>query len=180
MPETRTGAGEPAHAKIEEEPETSVPWWKMARTAALASAALAVIAVAVAVAAWFRAAPNSPTYSDSQTSKAKVNVCAAYMTVRQGVVANTHLKDPHPNDPAGQLAVAANARLALLGGGAYLRDRLAAQPATPADLTKAVDSLADTIEQLGVNYLAGADNSIQDPLRKNLDGQIGQVSDLCK
>jgi hypothetical protein len=76
--------------------------------------------------------------------------------------------------------VLANARLALIGGGAYLRDRLAAEPAAPADLAKAVDSLANTIEQLGVNYMAGAADGVQNPLRHDLIAQIGQVNDLCK
>jgi hypothetical protein len=64
--------------------------------------------------------------------------------------------------------VAANARLALIGGGAYLRDRLAAQPSAPADLAKAVSS-----------YLANADNSVQEPLRKDLDPEITQLNKLC-
>jgi hypothetical protein len=80
------------------------------------------------------------------------------------VVRNTHLAGPNQHDPAGQLAIAANARLALLGGGAYLRDRVATQPATPADLAQAVNSMANTIEQLGVGYLSGATNIVLDPL----------------
>jgi hypothetical protein len=70
------------------------------------------------------------------------------------LVTNTHLVNPHPDDPIDQLAVASNARTALLGGGAYLRERLAAEPAAPADLAKAVNSMAKTIEQLSINYLA--------------------------
>jgi hypothetical protein len=92
---------------------------------------------------------------------------------------NTHLENPTPGDPTGQLAVAANARLALVGGGAYLRDRLDAEPATPGDLVNAVKSMANTIEQLGVNYLAGAANIVQDPLRQELDSEIGQIDGMC-
>ena len=86
--------------------------------------------------------------------------------------------NPDPNNPIGQLAVAANARLALLGGGAYLRDRLTAEPAAPADLAKAVESMANTIEQLGVGYLAGL-NSTLGPLRNELDSQIAQINGMC-
>ncbi len=141
---------------------------------------LAVIAIAIAAAAWFRAGHGGPRFNDSQVAQAKTNVCAAYVTVRKGVVENTHMVTPNRDDRTSQLAVAANARLALLGGGGYLRDRLATEPATPADLAKAASSMSQTIEQLGANYLAAADNSLQDPLRKDLDGEIKQLNDICK
>jgi hypothetical protein len=146
-----------------------------------AALAIAVIAAAVAIAGWFRPAPESasPTFTDRQTTQAKTNVCSAYTTVHQGVIRNTHLADANQNDAAGQLAIAANARLALLGGGAYLRDRVATQPATPADLAQVVNSMANTIEQLGVSYLAGATSVVLDPLRHDLDSQVAQINKLC-
>ena len=142
--------------------------------------AIAVLAMAVAIAAWFRAGHASPSYNDSQRTQAKTDLCAAYLTVRQGVVASTHAPNPNPKDPVGTLAVATNARLALLGGGAYLRDRLDAEPAAPSDLANALNSMATTIEQLGLNYLAKAGNDRQAPLRKNLDATIKQLNGLCK
>ena len=162
-------------------PHRSPPSWKSSRWPMYAALAIAVIAAAVAIAGWFRPAPKnaSPTFTDQQTTQAKTNVCSAYTTVHQGVVRNTHLADPNQNDPAGQLAIAANARLALLGGGGYLRDRVATQPATPADLAQAVNSMANTIEQLGVGYLAGATNIVLDPLRSDLDSQVKQINGLC-
>lgn len=45
---------------------------------------------------------------------------------------NTNQANPVPGDPTGDLAVAANARLALYSGGDYLLRRLTAEPATPA------------------------------------------------
>jgi hypothetical protein len=153
------------------------PWWKSPRVVNVAALAIAMIAVAIAIAAWFR--PEGQSFNDQQTAQAKKDVCLTYNTVRQGVVVNTNLADPVPNDAIGQLAVAANARLALLGGGAYLRDRVAAEPATPADLAQAVKSIADTSEQLGSAYLANADAGVVDPLRHNLDGEISQANKLC-
>lgn len=91
---------------------------------------------------------------------------------------NTHMVNPDPNSPIGQLAVAANARLALLGGGAYLRDRLTAEPAAPAGLAKAVKSMANTLEELGIGYLAGL-NSTLGPLRNALDSEISQINGMC-
>src|ERR1700733_7955985 len=155
--------------------------WRSSRWPMFAALAIAIFAAAVAVAAWFRPAPESasPTFTDQQTAQAKTNVCSAYTAVHHGLVRNTHLTDPNPNDPAGQLAIAANARLALLGGGAYLRDRVAAQSATPADLTQAVNSMGNTLEQLGVGYLEAATNIVLDPLRHDLDSQVAQINKLC-
>jgi hypothetical protein len=180
MPETSAGPTKAAHESDHKASEPFAHWWSSPRVTTFLTLALATIAVAVAVAAWFRAAHGGPSFNADQVSQAKTNVCAAYVTVRQGVVENTHMRDPDPNVLTGKLAVATSARLALVGGGAYLSDRLAAQPATPADLAKAVNSMSATIEQLGVNYLAGADSTAQDPLRKNLDGQITQINGLCK
>lgn len=145
-----------------------------------AALAIAVIAVAIAVAAWLRPAHSGTThYNDQQTADAKKSVCAAYNSTKQAVVVNTHMANPNGADPAGQLAVAANARLALLGGGEYLRDRLAAAPAAPADLANAVTSMAKTTEDLGMGYLNGGSSFALEPLRKDLNNEIGQIDALC-
>jgi hypothetical protein len=138
-----------------------------------------VLALAIAVLGWFRPVQSAPAFTAQQTADAKTNVCTAYTVARQAVVINTHLVNPRGNDQIGTLAVAANARLALLGGGAYLRDRLDAEPATPADLAKAVKAMAGTTEQLGISYLAGATGTAQDPLRNNLDKEITAINKLC-
>jgi hypothetical protein len=172
---------EPEVQASPKKPLPSPRWWRSSRLATSAALTIAVIATAIAIAAWFRPTPQSasPTFSDQQTAHAKSNVCSAYTAVHQGVVRNTHLADPNPHDPAGQFAIAANARLALLGGGAYLRDRVAAQPATPADLAQAVSSMGTTIEQLGVGYLEAATNIVLDPLRHDLDSEVTQINKLC-
>ena len=89
------------------------------------------------------------------------------------------MQSNNPNDAVAQLAVATNARLALLGGGAYLRDRLDANTAGPTDLVNAVNTFANTIEQLGINYLSNAGADAQDSLRHDLDSQITQLDELC-
>jgi hypothetical protein len=173
--ETESRAGSAAQ-EFPEDPPTK-PGWK-SRWPTLAALAIAALALAIAVWGWFGSVHRA-SFSGQQTADAKTNVCAAFQTARQAVVINTHLVNPRGDDQVGTLAVAANARLALLGGGAYLRDRLDAEPATPADLANGVKAVAASIEQLGINYLAGASNSVQDPLRKNLDQQIAQVRKLC-
>jgi hypothetical protein len=69
--------------------------------------------------------------------------------------------------------------LALVGGGTYLRDRLDANTAAPTDLANAVNSIAYTVEQLGINYLSNAPADAQDSLRHDLDSQISQLDKLC-
>jgi hypothetical protein len=137
---------------------------------------IAVVAAALAALAYFHPSHNGATVAQ-QGGDAKANVCSAYSNTRKAVVINTHLET---NNPDVQLAVAANARLALIGGGAYLRDRVAANTAAPANLTTAANTLATTTEQLGINYLINASNDVQTPLRQNLNDQITQLDTLCK
>jgi hypothetical protein len=148
------------------------------RWPAYAALAVAVIAAALAALAYFHPAHHQPSVAQ-QDGDAKANLCSAYKTAHRSVVINTHMQSPTPNDPIGELAVATNARLALIGGGAYLKDRLDANTAAPADLSNAVNSFANTIEQLGTNYLVDAGADAQDSLRHDLDSQITQLDKLC-
>jgi hypothetical protein len=141
-----------------------------------AALGIAVIAVILAALAYFVPAHKSASATAQQGGDAKANVCAAYAATRKAVVLNTHLKSPNPDS---QLAVATNARLALIGGGAYLSQRLAANTAAPADLVSATNSLANTIQQLGINYLTQATPDIQDPVRKDLTNELSQLDKLC-
>lgn len=140
-----------------------------------AALAIAVIAVALAALAYFHPAHKSPSVAQ-QGGNAKANVCSALADTRKAVVLNTHLQSANPDV---QLAVAANARLALIGGGTYLRERLAANTAAPADLANAANSLADTIQQLGINYLTQAPANVQDPVRNDLNNELTQIDKMC-
>jgi hypothetical protein len=140
--------------------------------------AIAVIAAVLAALAYFHPAHNSASVPQ-QGGDAKANVCSAYAASHKAVVINTHLQSRNPNDAAAELSVATNARLALIGGGAYLRERLAANTAAPADLANAADSLANTVQQLGINYLTQAGNDVQDPIRKDHNNEITQIDKLC-
>jgi hypothetical protein len=166
-----------------EDPAAAQGASKLSRWAALAALPIAVIAIAVAAAGWFyphKSASSAPSFTDQQTKDAKEHVCAAFVTVDRAVVRNTHLKNPPDGGPGGALAVATNARLALYGGGAYLRDRLTLEPATPPDLAKPVGLVATTLQELGMNYLASAPGFAQDELRHNLDAGIKTVAQRCK
>jgi hypothetical protein len=141
-----------------------------------AALVLAGIAVVLAALAYFGPARNHTPAIAQQGGDAKANVCSAYVATRKAVIINTHLTSPNPDS---QLAVAANARLALVGGGAYLGRRLAENTAAPADIISAASSLANTIQQLGMNYLTDAPASVLDPVRKDLNDELVQLAKLC-
>jgi hypothetical protein len=148
------------------------------RWPALAALAFATVATVLAALAYFHPAHHQASVPQ-QDGDAKANVCSAYKGAHRSVVINTHMESPNPNDQVAELAVATNARLALIGGGAYLKDRIAANTAAPADLSNAVNSFANTIEQLGTNYLIGVGTEVQDPLRKDLDSEVASIDKLC-
>jgi hypothetical protein len=148
------------------------------RWPALAALALAVVATVLAALAYFHPAHHQASVPQ-QGGDAKANLCSAYKGAHRSVVVNTHMQSRDPNNAVAELSVATNARLALVGGGTYLKDRLAANTAAPADLVNGVDSFANTIEQLGTNYLIGAGTEAQDPLRKDLDSEVTQLDKLC-
>jgi hypothetical protein len=152
------------------------------RWIAPAGLAVGMLALTLTLVQWLHPSHGngSPSFSDQQAKDAKTSICAAYTIVHRAVTINTHLEDPPNGGPVGPLAVATSARLALYGGGSYLRDRLTKEPATAEDLAKAVDSLATTLEDLGVNYLAGTTALVQDPLRHNLDGHLVDIEGRCK
>lgn len=147
----------------------------------IAALALAVIGIVLGIFGWFYPS-TSQKFSDDQRTEAKGKVCEAQAVVRQGTQFNTNLQNPVPGDLAGDLAVGTNARLSLFAGGAFLHQRLENNPAAPADLTKAVGDMADTLEALSVNYLAGhaPDDAVQQPLRDQLRGEIDVLDNLCQ
>lgn len=148
----------------------------------LAALALSVVAVILGVVGIFKPSTGPGKFNDDQRSDAKTAMCAAQSTVRQATGINTNMVNPVPGDPAGDLAVAANARLALYGGGGFLHNQLEATPATPADLAKAVGEMATTMQTLSINYLAGAspNDSVQAPLRDSLKAEIAELDNLCQ
>jgi hypothetical protein len=186
-PTTEAGAAEPAAAPSPEPTATThsaaPPASKLSRWATLAALIIAVIAVAAAALGWFfphKSASAAPTYSDQQTKDAKKTSCETFVLVDRAVVRNSRLKNPENGGPIGALSVATTARLAFYGGGAFLKDRVSQQPATPPDLTKALNAISGTLEELSIGYMAGAPEFAQDQLRQNLDGNIKTVADICK
>ena len=112
-----------------------------------------------------------------EAAAAEARVCAAYATVRQAVLLQTHADGG--DDPVAVTAVAANARLAMAAGGAYLLARL--DPATPPPLAAAVRSFAEVLEDIAMNALAGVPN--EDPAQatrlREAEVASARVADFC-
>ncbi len=183
-PVTKSAHAEaPEKSSVEEQSPSKKPvpfprWSAASRWLTYAALVLAVIAVTLAALAYFHPAHNKASVAQ-QGGDAKANVCSAFASARQAVVINTHMQSPNINDQVAELAVATNARLALIGSGSYLHERIAANSAAPADLLNAATSLANTVEQLGINYLTDASPDAQAPIRKDLDTDIKQLVKLC-
>ena len=129
------------------------------RWTAVAALVIALIGVALALWALVRS-PAETGYSaegftnitTQQSDEAKANVCAAFDTVRQAVELQTNV-DSGP-EPAARQSVAANARLATLGGGSYLLNHV--DIGTPPELARAVQSFGDSLQEIGMKQLTGA------------------------
>lgn len=154
---------------------------------ALSSAALVLALVASVLASWalyvqLSQAPNTSRtqFSDEQVSQANARLCKALGVVRRGVTLNTNRAIPGgPDDVAGALAVAANARISLYDGGQYLLARI--DPATSADLAHAAAQFANTLMDIGAAATLGVTNTNPDQaarLRK-ADGLSATIDTLC-
>lgn len=142
---------------------------------------VALVAVGLAVFGLFRpsagpadAAPAAVDASAEPGSKA--DVCSAFQTVRSAVSIQTHATS---EGPAGAQAVAANARLSMLGGGAYLLERTG--PATPPELADAIQKFAGGLQDIAMHSLTGIGND--DPQQaerlRNADAANKSIADIC-
>ena len=128
----------------------------MSRWAAPVALLVAVVAVALAIWALMSESSNAPASATApaagtEAGDLKTRVCTAFDTVSKAVPLQTN-NNLGP-DPVAQAAVAANARLALFGGGQYLLNSLDA--ATPSELADPVRSFANALQDIGMNALAG-------------------------
>jgi hypothetical protein len=156
---------------------------RFAKWGTIAALVLAILAVAGAAYGYFfpnESATAAGKYTDQQRSDAKKHICETFKIVDRAVVRNSHLKNPDNGGPIGALSVATAQRFAFYDGGAFLRDRVAAEPATPKDLADNANALGTQLEELSIGYLAGAQDFAQDELRQNLDDKIKKIVDICK
>jgi hypothetical protein len=156
---------------------------KFAKWATIAALVLAILALAGAAYGYFypnESAAAAGKYSDQQRNDSKKHICETFKIVDRAVVRNSHLKNPENGGPIGALSVATAQRFAFYDGGDFLRDRVAAEPATPKDLADNANSLGTQLEELSIGYLAGAQDFAQDELRQNLDDKIKKIVEICK
>ena len=145
----------------------------------VAPAALAVAVIAIGLAAWGLVRPVGEPAIDAQPSDAaKADVCAAVDTVRKAVSMRTNAD--LGLDTVAREAVAANARLATLGGGEFLLSRL--DPATPPELADPVRSFATKLQDIGMKQLVGVPNTDPGMAAQLSDAQAAsqQIADICK
>lgn len=143
----------------------------------LAPAALLVAVVAAGLAVWGLTSASSNAHAN-QAGEPKTGVCTAFNLVSQAVNSQTHL-DLGP-DPVPQVAVAGNARLALVGGGQYLLGRLGS--ATPPELADLVRSFANELQDIGMYALAGVPNTEPEQANRLTEADVirKQIIDVCK
>ena len=138
---------------------------------------LAAAALALSVISWLESR-RVPEYTPDQQAAAQSTACLAYSTVRTGVANNTNLSSPD-GGVTGSMAVAANARVALIGGGQYVLSRV--EPATPPELAEPLREFGNKLMDFGAAATAGALNT--DPeqvaLRGEIDGLNTSLGQLC-
>ncbi|MGV0740845.1 hypothetical protein [Mycolicibacterium sp. XJ870] len=150
----------------------------VALVAALAASGVAVWALLDKPEATGASEAVAATPTSEQVSTAHTRTCENFRKVASGVAVQTHTQ-PEDNPTSGQ-AVAANARLSMLGGGTYLLDNI--HPAAPSDLNDAVKEFAGTLQTVAVNALAGIGNDAPDQagLLQKAQIETERVEALCK
>ncbi|MCH9734298.1 MAG: hypothetical protein K0U78_07065 [Actinomycetia bacterium] len=146
--------------------------WALARTPAEPSAAQGVPSPDSA-----EGAESGDTAQAARSADAKQRVCDAAQVVAVAVQLQTNTT--LGSDPAAVEAVAANARLAMLGGGDYLLSQI--ENDTPADLADAARSFGSTLRVIGINALAGLPNAdpAQNARIRDAEKTRDRLADLC-
>lgn len=150
-------------------------------------AAVVISVVALGVSIWALVSTRSPgelsTASpgrpeSSQPGDDRARVCGAFDLVRAAVTlqTNTNLGD----DPVAVHAVAANSRLATLGGGQFLLSAL--DGGVSSELADAVRSFATNLEYIAISQLAGdrRDDPLQTTRMNDAQAIATRIEELCK
>lgn len=146
----------------------------------LAALATAISLLAAVAAGWalLKPAPVPEPVGNPAAADPRAAACDAFVLVSKGVAIQSR-KDLGP-DPVAREAVAANARLAMAGGAAYLRDIVPSN--TPPELAEPLRTFADQLQTISQNYLAGQVN--EDPEQAArltaADDSTKKLIELCK
>ena len=145
---------------------------------ALAVAIWALLSTPPAGEATSASGDEASSGGEDSSEEAGARVCGAFDTVRNAVSVQTNAD--LGADPVAVQAVAANARLATLGGGQYLLTQLS--DATPSDLSESVRSFANTLQNIGIGQLAGspANDPAQVERLNAAQDDAARISELCQ
>ena len=145
---------------------------------ALAVAIWALLSTPPAGEATSASGDEASSSGEDSSEEAGARVCGAFDTVRNAVSLQTNAD--LGADPVAVQAVAANARLATLGGGQYLLTQLS--DATPSDLSESVRSFANTLQNIGIGQLAGspANDPAQVERLNAAQDDAARISELCQ
>lgn len=198
LPDSSADASTDLSGDVPAEPAVSPVPQKVARTSSpLTPITLVIALIAVGLAVWALArTPEEPSAAQgaepgdaaqgaepgdaaqgAQPGGAKQRVCDSAQVVAVAVQLQTNTT--LGSDPAAVEAVAANARLAMLGGGDYLLSQI--ENGTPADLADAARSFGTTLRVIGINALAGLPNSdpAQDGRLRDAERIRDTLAELC-
>jgi hypothetical protein len=146
----------------------------------LGALATVISLLAAGAAGWalLKPAPVPEPVGNPAAADPEATACDAFVLVSKGVAIQSR-KDLGP-DPAAREAVAANARLAMAGGAAYLRDTVPSN--TPPELAEPLRTFADQLQTISQYYLAGQVN--EDPEQAArltaADETTKKLIELCK
>ncbi|ADU01061.1 hypothetical protein [Mycolicibacterium gilvum] len=158
-----------------------VPQKVSRQTSPLTPIALVVSLIAVGIAVWALVSAPEPSSVSSEgvplTGDPKDRICTAGHAVAMAVQLQTNANVGA--DPAAIEAVAANARLAMLGGGDYLLSQISED--APKDVADTARSFGNTLQQLGLNALAGVanDNDLQAGRYREAEESRNKLAQLC-
>ena len=151
-------------------------------TSPLTPIALVVALIAVGIAVWaLLSVPDQPAPVSAEgvtlAGDSKDRVCKAANVVATAVQLQTNANIG--SDPAAIQSVAANSRLAMLGGGEYLLSQISTD--TPKDLADASRAFGTTLQQIGVNALAGVNNNdeLQAGRIRDAEARRSEIATLC-
>lgn len=127
------------------------------------------------------AAPVTETFTEEQRAQSQAQVCDAFALVSVGVANSSAMQQPAANQGnfGAAIAVAANARLALLGGGQFLLNRV--EPATPDELAEAARDFGNTLMDVGAAAIAEipTNDPAQQQRLKDADEQNTKLDQIC-
>ena len=142
--------------------------------------ALSLLAAAGAVWALLKPAPEPPGLfaSNPPAADARAEACKGALLVAEGVALQSRANlGP---DPVALDTVAANTRLAMAGGAAYLRE--ATPSNTPAELAEPIAALASQLQDIAQHFFVGQTGAVpeQAARMKAATETTTKLAELCK